>query len=227
MNRRRFLTTALGTMGALAVPPASGQLYYQRTPTQYIAALADPSATSGNNAETWGWWSRDPGPFGVPLSYYDRIQQMGGRGPGGWGFDLDDWWLDENGILMEPPEFPMPAGAFYVTNGEGSYALLTVSDADDGGHKAWSLNRLNIGGVTHGPCRAGRYSPVGATGTCAPDIIDQAIFPLPLGAEPPAVRGCNMVEYEVLIIFGVPVDPPEAAPEAAPKAMPDTAPAEQ
>lgn len=208
LNRRSVLSMALGTVGALSVPSAFGQVYYQRIPSQYIAALADPTATAGNNAETWGWWDRDPGPYGVPLSFYDRLQQMGGRGPGGWGFDIDDWWLDENGILMEPPKFPMPTGQFYVTNGEGSYALLTVEEADEAGHKAWSLDRLAIADVTHGPCRSGRYRPVGEAGTCSPERADREAFPLPLGDQPIEVEGCDMKVYEVLIIFGLPADPP-------------------
>src|SRR5579872_4217983 len=31
---------------------------------QYIAALGEPGATSGNDAQSWGVWSQDPGPRG-------------------------------------------------------------------------------------------------------------------------------------------------------------------
>ncbi|MBT6042308.1 MAG: hypothetical protein HOH14_02310 [Gammaproteobacteria bacterium] len=34
---------------------------FQRIPVQYIAALASPEASSGNNAQQWGIWRKDPG----------------------------------------------------------------------------------------------------------------------------------------------------------------------
>ena len=80
---------------------------------------------------------------------------------------------------------------------------------DAEGHQAWSLSRLTIADVTHGPCRAGRYRPLGDSGSCSPEQADQTAFPLPLGDEPLAVEGCDMKEYAVLIVFGVPVDSPE------------------
>ncbi len=80
LNRRHFLSLSAGLAAASLASPLSAQIYYRQIPTQYIAALADPGATSGNNAETWGHWASDPGPVGVPLSYYPRLQQMGGPG---------------------------------------------------------------------------------------------------------------------------------------------------
>jgi hypothetical protein len=35
---------------------------FRRIEPQYIAALGDPGATSGNGAQSWGLWSQDPGP---------------------------------------------------------------------------------------------------------------------------------------------------------------------
>jgi hypothetical protein len=176
----------------------------------YIAALADPSASEGTGAENWGLWRTDPGPIGVRLPYFDAMMEAGGYGPTGWQLDLNDWWLDENGILMKAPDFPMPPSQFYVTNGEGSYSLLTVEQPDEAGRQAWRLSRLTIADVTHGPCRAGRYRPTAGQGSCTPASVSDDQFPLPLGAEPPTVENCDMVEYEVLIIFGVPAPDPNA-----------------
>src|SRR5215472_9658234 len=35
---------------------------YKRIEPQFIAALGDPGATSGNGAQSWGFWNQDPGP---------------------------------------------------------------------------------------------------------------------------------------------------------------------
>ena len=73
---------------------------------QYIAALAEPTAKSGNNAQTWGLWRVDPGPRGVPLTRYQRLIEVGGVAPSNWRFDSRDWWLEEHGLIMEKPTFP-------------------------------------------------------------------------------------------------------------------------
>ena len=54
--------------------------------------------------------------------------------PAGWRFDIDDWWLDENGLIMKAPEFPIPAGQYFVTNGEEHFSLLTIEDPDAEGN---------------------------------------------------------------------------------------------
>jgi hypothetical protein len=88
-----------------------------RIRTQYIAALGAEGATSGTGAETWGLWKEDPGPIGVWLRLYQTLQKAGNLAPAGWRFDIDDWWLDENGLIMKAPEFPIPAGQYFITNG--------------------------------------------------------------------------------------------------------------
>ena len=115
------------------------QTKIRRIQTQYIAALAPQGATSGTDAETWGLWKVDPGPIGVWLRFYQALQKAGNIAPSGWRFDIDDWWLDENGLIMKAPEFPIPAGQYYVTNGEENIFLLTVGEADADGKHAWSL----------------------------------------------------------------------------------------
>jgi len=48
---------------------------------QYIAALGDPGATSGNSAQSWGLWSQDPGPRGCKLDLYPQLKAAGGVAP--------------------------------------------------------------------------------------------------------------------------------------------------
>ena len=81
------------------------QTKIRRIQTQYIAALAAEGSTSGTGAETWGLWKVDPGPIGVWLRFYQTLQKAGNIAPAGWRFDIDDWWLDENGLIMKAPEF--------------------------------------------------------------------------------------------------------------------------
>src|SRR5579872_5881726 len=67
---------------------------------QYIAALADPGATSGSGAQSWGLWSQDPGPRGCKLDLYPQLKATGGVTPAQWKFDASDWWLEEHGLIM-------------------------------------------------------------------------------------------------------------------------------
>ncbi len=210
LTRRSFIASTSAALIAASTGPSFAQSGIRRIPTQYIAALAPDNATSGTGAENWGLWRNDPGPIGVWLKDYDAMQAAGGRGPTGWKFDLDDWWLDENGLLMHPPEFPMPAAKFYVTNGRTSVSLLTVEEPDPDGKQSWSLSGgMNIAGVTHGPCRSARYTPEVGSGTCTPANAPQSVFPLKPRENPPAVEACNQQNYAVLIVFGVPNAPAE------------------
>ncbi len=80
---------ALLWMGAA---PAISETAFARGPTQYIAALGDPAATSGTDAQTWGFWSVDPGPRGVWISDYQDLMGNAGVAPDGWRFDPAAWW---------------------------------------------------------------------------------------------------------------------------------------
>ena len=64
-----------------------GQTKFQRISRQYIAALGDPGATSGNGAQSWGLWPLDPGPRGIELNSYHRLKDAGGVAPARWKFD--------------------------------------------------------------------------------------------------------------------------------------------
>ena len=114
LHRRSFLVagTAVAAMAALAavVAPlahAGGETRtrFKRIPTQYIAALSDPYANSGSNAQSWSLWRQDPGPRGVSLDHYERLKAAGGVAPAQWKFESTDWWLEEHGLNMEQPEW--------------------------------------------------------------------------------------------------------------------------
>ena len=47
---------------------------FKRIPPQFIAALGDPDAGSGNNAHSWGLWRLDPGPRGVWLDNFEQLK---------------------------------------------------------------------------------------------------------------------------------------------------------
>ncbi len=205
-NRRQWLAGALSALFASGPVPAIAKPKFRRVRPQYIASLAGPGQTSGTGAETWGLWRIDPGPIGVWLRLFDKLRDRDFIGPSGWKFDMDDWWLDENGLLMKAPVFPIPAGQYLVTNGEENVSILTVEEPDAAGAQAWSLSHdMTIADVTHGPCRSARYTPLSESGTCSPEDADQSVFPLVPGASPPAVAGCRKVDYAVLIVIGLPV----------------------
>jgi len=206
INRRKCITFFASAFTFSAVKPLTAQTKYKRIRTQYIAALAPSEATSGTGAETWGLWRIDPGPIGVWLRFYKLLQKAGNIAPAGWRFNINDWWLDENGLIMKAPEFPMPSGKYYVTNGEEHISLLTVDPPDSKGKQTWSLSGgKTIADVTHGPCRSTRYTPENGLGTCSPVNANQNVFPLKPGEDPPPVQGCKRKKYAVLIVFGKPV----------------------
>jgi len=205
LDRRQWLLSGFAAFFASQATPLAAKAKFRRVRPQYIASLAAPGAKSGGGAQTWGLWRVDPGPIGVWLRQYDKLRKLG-YGPSGWQFDADDWWLDENGLIMKAPEFPMPAGQYLVTNGESNVSVLTVEEPDAAGGQAWALSdEKTIADVTHGPCRSARYTPEGASGTCSPADADRSVFPLVPGASPPAVEGCRKVDYAVLIVIGLPV----------------------
>jgi hypothetical protein len=207
LTRRQWLASAMGLIVTAISSPLIAETKIRRIPAQYIATLALGGASSGTGAESWGLWRVDPGPIGVWLRFYQLLQKAGNIAPAGWRFDIDDWWLDENGLIMKAPEFPMPAGAYYVTNGEEHISLLTVEKPDADGKQEWSLSGgKTISNVTHGPCRSARYTPEGSSGTCSPEDADRTVFPLKPGEAPPPVVGCNRKQYSVLIVFGLPLE---------------------
>ena len=196
--RRSFLfSTSLALLTnlglAVAAPPG-----FKRIPTQFIAAIADPEAASGSNAQDWGVWTVDPGPRGVFLRDYKKdIQTRNNIAPVGWKFDNKDWWVEEHGLIMEAPSFPLEAGRYLVTGGR---LVTTVLDVKEGGE--WSLEKGTLFDVTHLPCRSARYTPKDGVGNGSPLTAKEIDFPVKPGAEMPKVEGCDKVDYAVLFVIG-------------------------
>jgi len=194
--------------------------------TQFIAACIDPvtgsamKTSSGKGAETWGIWRVDPGPRGVRLEAFKQLEANGGMAPAKWKFDSSDWWLEEHGLIMEKPDFPLPAGRYIVTGGRETTAILTIGE--DG---SWSLEgSATLYDVTHLPCRSARYTPVsGASASCvAPSVTgvtatssgsgsatgtpgdaNPALFPVVPGGSMPDVPGTIRQDYAVIFVLGI------------------------
>ncbi len=176
----------------------------RRVPTQYIAALGEPGANSGSGAQTWGLWPVDPGPRGVELDDYGRLTKAGGVAPARWKFDGADWWLEEHGLIMEKPTFPLSPRRYLVTGGRATTAVLTVHPVDRNGNGRWELDGgATLHDVTHLACRSARYRPMRGGDSCSPASVQRVAFPVAPGGEMPSVEGCTKQDYSVLIVIGV------------------------
>ena len=176
-------------------------------PAHYIAALADPDANSGNNAETWGYWPLDPGPRGVRLENYEQLLASGGVAPSQWQFDSSAWWLEENGLIMEAPQFPLSPGEYLVTGGRQALSVLSVFPADENGNQRWQLdNNATVHDVTHLGCRSAVYTPYSTDQMCTPENAPRNAFRVTAGDPMPPVAGCQKQDYAVLIVVGLPID---------------------
>ncbi len=207
MRRTGLATVLLVTtivIGLAAHAAGVDQGKFRRIPVQYIAALGDPGATSGRGAQAWGLWTEDPGPRGVELNGYARMMKAGGVAPARWKFNAADWWLEENGLIMEPPGFPLPPRKYLVTGSRAVTAVLTIHPADRNGDRRWELdNGATLHDVTHLACRSARYRPATGNGMCTPAKASQTAFPVAPGAAMPHVEGCSKQDYVVLIVIGV------------------------
>src|SRR5262245_61837309 len=125
---RRLLAMGAFMLAASLLPVhASGAdvTKFRRIEPQYIAALGDPGAKSGTGAQSWGLWDKDPGPRGCKLDRYPELKATG-VAPAQWKFDEKDWWLEEHGLIMEKPTFPLPAGKYLVTGDRAVTSVLTI-----------------------------------------------------------------------------------------------------
>lgn len=205
---RRNLILNVATAGVLGLSGASlwylfnQNVYtpegYSRFPsTQFIAALGDPNSSAGTGAREWGVWRKDPGPRGVWLKDYgNELESNYNLAPAGWKFDPQDWWLEEHGLIMEAPQFPIAAGRYLVTGGRRVTTGLTISE--DG---SWKLDEGTLFDVTHLPCRSARYKPA-AEGVGSPKDASLADFPVKPGAIMPSVTGTSKQDYAVLFLLG-------------------------
>ncbi|MCX6590553.1 MAG: hypothetical protein NTZ56_03420 [Acidobacteria bacterium] len=197
---------SVGALLLAAGPASSADLAkFRRIEPQFIAALGAPTATSGNGAQSWGLWTLDPGPRGVRLDQYPQLK-VTGVAPAQWKFDASDWWLEEHGLIMENPTFPLRAGKYLVTGDRDVTAVLTVHPKDKDGNQRWELaDNATLYDVTHLGCRSARYTPAQGAMACSPANATTKGFPVTPGAAMPAVNGCNKQEYIVLIVVGLPV----------------------
>jgi hypothetical protein len=183
------------------------QVSFMRVRTQFIAALGEPGANRGDNAQLWGLWEIDPGPRGVRLSEYDRLISVGGRAPAKWQFDSHDWWLEEHGLIMESPVYALPAGKYIVTGDREATTVLTIGKVNNEGKQTWELaNSATLYDVTHLACRSARYTPEIDSASCTPASASQKDFPVTPGAVMPPVPGCNKQDYAVLFVIGKAID---------------------
>jgi len=203
----RVLVAAVGALALLLTSASQAadeeKPFFQRIPIQFIAALGDPNATSGTGAEEWGIWRVDPGPRGVWLRNFDKLEEADGVASANWKFDSEDWWLDENGLIMEKPAFPIPPGKYVVTGDREAITVLTIHPKGEDGRRRWELEDASLHDVTHMPCRSARYTPAEAGGTCSPASAIKTRFPVTPGGPMPAVEGCAKQDYSVLFIIGV------------------------
>jgi hypothetical protein len=210
ISRPCFATALLVTMvavGQLLHAAGGGQTRFQRIPTQFIAVLGDPGVTSGSGAQSWGLWRLDPGPRGVKLNSYDQLKDAGGVAPARWRFDGADWWLEEHGLIMEQPDFPVPPRKYLVTGNREVTAVLTIHPADKNGDRRWELdNGATLYDVTHLACRSARYRPAAGDGSCSPANVQKTAFPVAPGGAMPPVEGCKKQDYTVLIVIAVSVE---------------------
>lgn len=221
-RRKQITQQAIGlfTLGGLAsnlgkpAPAfaAEEQVTMKRIrPTQFIAALGDPDATSGTGADKWGLWVEDPGPRGVFLrDYENKLGKKGNKAPAGWTFDESSWWVEEHGLIMETPDpLPLkrvkgpddarqvfPQRRYLVTGGRETTSVLTVHD--DG---RWELDKGKLYDVTHLPCRSAIYTAANG-GVCKPTKDKQGKFPVKPGGLMPKFDGCNTQDWAVLFVIG-------------------------
>ena len=204
-----LLLLAMGSLVlAIGVQPvqASGVDFskFRRIEPQFIAALGDPKATSGSGAQSWGFWDKDPGPRACKLDHYPQLKATG-VAPAQWKFDASEWWLEEHGLIMEKPSFPLPPGQYLVTGDRNVTTVLTIQPKDKNGNQRWELaDGATLYDVTHLGCRSARYTPATANNSCSPADARTTGYPILPGATMPDVKGCRKQDYAVLIVVGLP-----------------------
>merc|ERR1719499_931864 len=161
---------------------------------QFIAANVNPTteaseANSGSGAETWGIWRDDPGDGGISLLDFSD--------PTSWTFDSKDFWMEEHGLIMRPPDEILPAGIYEVTGNREVTTTLAV-EADG----VWKLaDGASLHDVTHLPCRAARY--IAIENDASPFNADLSDFPVIPGGPMPPIRGYEKTDYSVVFVLAI------------------------
>jgi hypothetical protein len=186
-----------------SVTQALAEDEFKPVQTQFIAALADPAAKSGDNAQDWGLWIVDPGPRGVRHYNFSTIVANGNVAPAQWKFDKARWWLDENGLIMEDPPHKLAPGKYLVTGDRATKTTLTIFPKDATGKQRWELaDGANVYDVTHLRCRSAVYTPE-PDKVCTPSNVNGDLFRVAPGAAMPDVPGCIRQDHAVIFIVGV------------------------
>lgn len=149
---------------------------------------------------------QDPGPRGVRLESYEPLKGAAGMAPSQWAFDAKDGWVEEHGLIMQQPGFPLPPGRYLVTGDREVTAVLTIHLKIGGGEQRRELdNGAKLYDVTHLPYRSARHALPAAESwnSCSPSNAKQTGFPVTPGAAMPAVEGCKKQDYVVLFVVGV------------------------
>ncbi len=202
INRRKFGVAMMAAMIAPSSLKAASN--FIPVPTQFLAALADPTANKGTGAETWGLWTIDPGPRGVRLNQFEQLKANDNVAPAGWQYNPQSWWLEEHGLIMEQPAPSVPAGRYLVTGDRTVQTVLTIYPKDANGKQNWELaDGATLYDVTHLRCRAARYTASAGSKACTPGMVDANRFPVPPGDKMPMISGCDAQDYSVLFIVGV------------------------
>jgi len=133
------------------------------------------------------------------------LKAAGGVAPAQWKFDAADWRLEEHGLIMEKPTFPLPPGKYLVTGDRTVTSVLTIQPKDKDGNQRWELaDGATLYDVTHLGCRSARYTPAKAANACSPANAPTKGFPVNPGVAMPVVNGCHKQDYAVLIVVGLP-----------------------
>ena len=141
------------------------------------------------------------------LDRYQQLEAAGGVAPAQWKLDSADWWLEEHGLIMEKPDFPLPPGKYMVTGDREVTTVLTIHLVDEDGAQRWELeDGATLYDVTHLPCRSARYTPATSNNPCSPANAQKTAFPVTPGASMPPIEGCNKQDYAVLFVIGVAVE---------------------
>jgi len=141
----------------------------------------------------------------VALGRFPQLLKSGGVAPDGWKFDSQDWWLEEHGLIMEPPQFPAGSGRYLVTGERELVTSLTI-------HPSGRPERRPPLG-TRRPRHAVRRDTPGLPRSALHTRHGRQIMPASQGTtggisggargNMPPSPGCAQQDYAVLIVIGV------------------------